>query len=296
MRPLSLAPPQPARAPPGAAPGPRSRLRQTPVLIVATLVINLLSMALPIVILQVYDRVIPNNALATLLILVCGLGVAILIDALLRSARAAVAGWLAASHEHALGCTMVEALLGADLRTLEAQSPGVQLDRLGSVDAVRDFHASEGPLILVDLPFVVLFLALMYLIGGSIVVAPIVIAAVFGIVCLHLGGRLRFALTERSAWDDRRINFAIEILNGIHTIKAHAMENLMARRYERLMESTAGATRRIAFQSATAQNVGALFSQLSLAGVAAYGSVLVLQGNLTIGALGACTLLAGRTI
>ena len=149
---------------------------------------------------------------------------------------------------------------------------------------------------LVDLPFVVVFLVLVWLIGGPLVIIPLVLMIGFAIAALVTGRRLRAALASRGNTDDRRMSFVIELLTGIHTVKAMAMETLMVRRYERLMNSAAQEMHRTALLSGVAQNLGMAFTQVTSIAVAAGGSLLVLDERLSVGGLAACTMLAGRAL
>ncbi|MDH3240739.1 MAG: ATP-binding cassette domain-containing protein [Alphaproteobacteria bacterium] len=109
-----------------------------------------------------------------------------------------------------------------------------------------------------------------------------------------LAKRLKAALRTRNDIDERRHNFIIEVLKGIHTVKGLSMEAPMLRRYERLQEGAAMATYDTALLSNLAQGLGALFSNVTLVAVAATGALYVVAGELSIGGLAACTLLAGR--
>lgn len=262
----------------------------------ASLGVNLTALALPLVILQVYDRIIPNAALSTLSLLIAGLAVVLVLDIFLKTARSYLAGWAGARFEHEAGVTGLYRLLRARLTSVEKDAAGVHLDRLAAIGPVRDFYASQASLALVDLPFVVLFLGLLAYIGGSLVFVPLVLLAVFGLVAAVIGLRLRAALANRSLWDDRRYNFIIEVLSGVHTLKALAMERLFARRHERLVANAGEAGYRTIYLSSLAQGMGSSFSQITMALVAAIGSLFIIAGNLSVGGLVACTMLAGRTV
>jgi len=86
------------------------------------------------------------------------------------------------------------------------------------------------------------------------------------------------------------------VLTGIHSIKSMAMENLMGRRYEKLMENCSKASYEVIFLNGLSQGIGSIFSQITMVSVASIGSVLVINGDITMGALAASTLLAGRTV
>lgn len=267
-----------------------------PDILVASLFLNVLSLALPMVLLQVYDRIIPNVALQTLTLLIFGLIIVLIIDVILRTARAYLSGWVGAKYEHEMGCQAVEKLLRADMQELGKVSPGVHLDRLSSIDSVRDFYASQAGLALVDLPFVFLFLGLLGYIGGALLIVPVILLVVLSFAAFALGVRLKEALKSDTLWEDRRYSYIIEVLTGIHSIKSMAMENLMGRRYEKLMENCSKASYEVIFLSGLSQGIGNIFSQITMVSVASIGSILVINGQITVGALAASTLLAGRTV
>ncbi len=258
--------------------------------------INLLALAMPIVILQTYDRIVPNDARDTLFLLVAGVAGALVLDALLRLGRSYVTGWAAARFEHRLGCSMVDRLLSADLVAYERSGPGVHLVRLTAIDWLREFYCGQSILVLVDLPFAVLFLGLIAYLAGALVLVPIAILLGFSLLAWQTGRHLRAAIEDRADVDDRRYNFIIELLTGIHTVKALGMEAQMVRRYERLQESSAVSGSEVYKLSGRAQSLGALFSNLTLVLTAGIGSLLVINGELTMGGLAASSLLAGRSL
>ncbi|WP_430473051.1 peptidase domain-containing ABC transporter [Thalassospira lucentensis] len=265
-------------------------------LLVAALVINLLSLALPITLLQVYDRVLPHNSIPTLTLLVLGVLGALVLEALLRLGRSYVSSLSAAKFEHHSAQVAVGHLLSASLTDYGKTAPGLHLQRLNSLNMLRDFYSGQAIGAVVDLPFIILFLALVTIIGGVLVAVPLGILLAFLLTAVLLGQQLRSALDKRSQSDERRYNFIIETLTGIHTIKSMAMENMMIRRHEQLQEQCAGDDLVAARSAHAAVNASALFSMLTMVLVAAFGSVLVIQGNLTVGGLAACTMLSGRSI
>ncbi|MDJ0948891.1 MAG: ABC transporter transmembrane domain-containing protein [Alphaproteobacteria bacterium] len=264
--------------------------------VAASFTINVLTLALPIVILQTYDRIIPNDSRHTLLLLVVGIVLVVVLDAILRIARAYVVGWAGARYQHRASLEAVERILFCNLVAYERDEPGVHLERLQALDALRDFYTGQAALIVVDLPFVVLFLGLIAYVAGTLVFVPLALLAVFALAAAIVGRRLHAALKTRRALDDRRYNFIIEVLAGIHTVKGLGMEELMMRRYERLQEGCAPTGEAVNLRSGTGQTLGALFGYLTMATVAGTGSLFVIDGDLTMGGLAACTLLAGRSL
>lgn len=262
----------------------------------ATFGINVLSLALPLVVLQVYDRIIPHQAYSTLWLLIIGLGAVVAGDTLLRLARFHLTSWSGAQFEHLAGLATVERYLNSDLKAVEEKGAGEHVDAITSVDQVRDFYASPSASAIIDLPFVALFLGVLGLIAGWLMLVPLLLLGLFAAIAFWLGVRLHTALEARALWDDRRYNFIIEVLGGIHTIKGLAAERLMLRRYERLVEQGAQAGTRITYWNTMALGLGGIFSQLTMVVVLVCGAFITFAGDLSIGGLAAATLLAGRIV
>lgn len=265
-------------------------------LALASVFVNVLSLAMPLMLLQVYDRILPNEAASTLVLLVIGVGVALILETMLRIGRSFIASWMGARFEYMVGCRAVERLMRTSITDFEKDGPGAHLERLGSLSVLKEYYSGQEYMTLWDLPFAVLFLGVVAYLAGALVFVPIVLTVVFALCAWVVGRQLRKALSKRMVADDRRFNFIIEVLGGIHTVKSMAMENQMFRRYERLQESCAEADFDVAAGSAGAASIGMVFSQLALFAVVAFGSKLVIDGVLTIGGLAACTMLAGRAM
>ena len=255
---------------------------------------NVLSLALPIVILQVYDRVIPNASMHSLVLFVAGLGCVLVVDAVLNLVRSYLTAWCSARVQHVLGCAAVRRMLETDIKSLEAEGPGARLQRLRSIESLRSFYAGQEIHLLIDLPFAFLFIGLIAMVAWELAAVQLAVIAVLVGAAVLSGLALRQSLERRSRTDEQRHNFVLEVLNGIHTIKSIGAEALMARRYERLQSSSAETTYWVALFSAIARIIGATFSQMTIVVIGAFGSTLVMDGRISVGALAACTFLAGR--
>lgn len=262
--------------------------------VAASCAINILSLALPITLLQVYDRIIPNAAGSTLAVFVFVLGGILVLDFLLSLGRAWITGWTAARVQHRMACDAVNRLFRSDLRAFDSEPPGVHLQRLRAIDSVKNF-AGQSLLLGVDLPFALLFFVLIGLIAGPLAVAPVIVIVLLAVTAQVAGRRLGDAVELRKKTDDHRYNFLIEVLRTIHTVKGLGLEAMMIRRYERLQGSSAEASYRVADSNTWGRNTGQIFSQLTAISVGAYGATLVIDGALTIGGLAACTMLASRS-
>ncbi|CAN7380224.1 ATP-binding cassette domain-containing protein [Pseudoduganella sp. LjRoot289] len=270
--------------------------RAAPGLALSALLSNLLSLGLPLAILQIMDRVVANQALETLALLVTGIVVALLLEEVLRTVSASITGWLGIRYEHTTATAALERLLAVPMRRFRTEEAGTYAERILASTRVAEFYSGQALLVVFDLPFVLLFLAIVLAIGGWVALVPAVLLALFAALSLRFGRRLGAQIEQRQLLDDRRSSFLAEVLANIHTVKTQAMELLMLRRYERLQEANAGIGEQLTNSSARAGDLGTLFSQVMVVAVVAAGSAAVIAGQMTPGGLAAVMLLSVRAL
>lgn len=266
-------------------------------LVLATLGVNLLSLALPLVLMQVYDRIVPNASLSTLTWLVVGFFAALVAESFLRICRSTITNWSGARFEHHLGTNAMGHVLDSRIDDFERDGVGVYLDRFAAVSTLRNYYAGQLLLVALDLPFAVLFLGVLYLLAGMNVTlyASGVISVYLLIICLV---RLSYhALRQRqNELSNRRYNFVIECLSGIHTLKALGIEEPMLRRHERLQADMAENNMALNFRMHLPGILGNFFSRLMLFGIILVGGFAVIAGEITVGALLASSLIGMRLL
>jgi ATP-binding cassette subfamily C protein LapB len=265
-------------------------------LLAASLAINLLSMAMPLTMMQVYDRIVAYEAKTTLSWLVIGCTVAVLMENMLHLARFHVTGWMAAKFDHMVGCSAMHRLLSAPLPVFERVGVGVRLEEFYAVNTLRGFYSGQIFQILLDLPFSVLFIATVAVLGGMLGVVTLVMVAALVLFFILLKNHFARHRKRQVDLNDRRFNFVIEVLTGIHLVKSQAIEEQMLRRYESLQSSMADNNMRVALWSALPIHTGVLFSQAMMFILIAVGGPSVMDGSMTLGTLTACTMLAGRAL
>ncbi len=273
---------------------PRNYRLSHPSLLLSTLAITILSLALPIMTLQVYDRILPNVGTGTLPVLIIGVCVALFLETLLRLCRSYIIGRAGASYEHRISCDAMQKLLNADLSVRGHYGIGEHLHRMTSVRKLKDFHNGYSFIVFTELAMVPVFFVLLLYIAHILVVVPAVVLGAFIILSLMKGTKLKTALHEREIVDDKRFNFLIESLEGVHTLKSFALENFFRRQYESLEEDSTIKNYHVTEATSSTFNMGAVFSHIMVAGVIGFGAWFVLQGYLTTGALIATLLLSGR--
>lgn len=268
----------------------------TPSIVLASLISNLMATGLPIAILIIYDRVLPNASEYTLGLLTAGVLGALAIDVIIRIARGAIVSHRAARYGHRAFLGVMEKVFAADPRSFQAESTALHLERLAAIDAIRDSRAGYLPQLIVDFPFFILFVALVFLIGGPLGFVLLAFVGFTAIAALFSGLTVRGRMEARQANNSAQSNFLMEVLSGVSTIKSYAMEPLMKRRYERVMESSATITAKLIQGSISAQALTNLVTQAAQISVVAAGSLAVINGSMTIGGIAACMLLTGRAL
>ncbi len=269
-------------------------LRLPTPIIVASIVSSFLGLALPLAVLQIYDRILPNQSTETLTLLTLGLFAAFTLDAVLKVLRSYLLGWNAVRSGFDAQLTAVTRLLRAPHARVEKEPPGIWVDGLEAVRELSAFEGGQSRLLTLDIPLAGIFLIVLGLVGGPLIIVPILLIAGFGALSAYHGKRLQKVLANRSDQDNRKHDFLVESLTGIHTLKGLAMEPMILRRFERLQKGSAIASYDTILLGNKLQSMGIMFANLMMISVVSVGALLVMAGSLSIGGLACCSLLSGR--
>ena len=262
----------------------------------ASFSINLLALALPLSIMQVYDRIIPNHSLATLAYLFLGLTLVIAIDYVLKTSRSALLSWRATQFVEKVENEAVSRFLRAPNGAFERDPAAVNVSRYAAAAALADYHCGQARLVAIDLPFVGIALIVMTIVGGTMVLVPAVLFFFFAALAIGRAREFRKILDSRTAQDNRKYDFIAEVLAGIHTVKVMAMEPQMQRRFERLQQAVAETTMASILTGQANQTSAMLYGNISQLIVVAIGGSQVINDHLTMGALACCTMLSGQIL
>jgi ABC-type bacteriocin/lantibiotic exporter with double-glycine peptidase domain len=211
----------------------------------ASIVINFLGLALPLGILQIYDRIIPNSATPTLALLSIGIGMALIVETILRIARSRMLAWSAMKAAWKANVEAACRVAAAPAELVDAQPAARWLQRLHAVATLSDFGMSRAPLLLIDMVFVIIFVPVLLASSGWLAAVPVVVFVFFGIAALERGRTMRHITAERAVAETKVRDFLVEALNDIVTVKALGTEQQILRRFERLSEQAAGCTYRV---------------------------------------------------
>lgn len=261
----------------------------------AAALVNVFALAMPIFTMNVYDRVVPNNAVETLWMLAGGLLLVFAVDFAIRLLRGHFVDLASSRIDLKLSALIMERVLGMRLANRPA-SVGSFAANLRSFETVRDFIASATVTAIIDLPFAILFMVVMLWISWPLVAFPIL-----GIVgVLIYSYVIQYKMRELSETSFRaaalRNATLVESLTALETIKANGAEGLMQAKWEKTAAFLARTSARLRLLSSSAMNGAATLTQLVNLLIVIAGVYLIHERWLTMGGLIACTMLAGRAM
>ncbi|MCR9106149.1 MAG: type I secretion system permease/ATPase [Gammaproteobacteria bacterium] len=270
--------------------------QNTPVyrdVLLAALFINLFALAVPLFTMNVYDRVVPNHATETLWMLAAGVVIVLLADILLRTMRGYFLDLASRRVDIQLSGEIMERVLGIRLEH-RPPSVGSYAVNLRSFETVRDFITSASITTLIDIPFALIFVAVIGWIAW-----PVLIPVVIGLLVVlgyawSVQGRLKELAETTYRASAQRNSTLIESLVGLDTIKAMGAESRMQRRWEETTAFLAHVGVRLRLMSSSAINVTQWGQQMVAIFVIIIGVYLITAGQMSMGGLIACTMLAGR--
>ncbi len=262
---------------------------------VATVLVNLLAVGTSIFAMQVYDRVVPTLAYATLTTLVTGMMLIILLDWLLKTTRARILDSLSCAVDKRVSQQVFEHLLHLRLDQ-QPRSLGTLAAQVGGLDAVRQFFSAGVVFALVDLPFAILFLAFIAIIGGAVGWVYALLLPVALLLGYVTQWRLRALLAQQMLRSNERQGLLVDTIRGAETIRANNAGWRFAQEWQNVTASIDGySIQQRAVSSFSSVSTGSL-STLAYVAAVVVGVWQIEAGLLTMGGLIACSILGGRVI
>ncbi len=261
-----------------------------------SVIVNLFALALPLTVLQIYDRVLPNASFDTLVVMIAALVGVVVVDGVLKYCRSYLINWSAASFTHKLSTKALWVMLNAAPSRHASISASEHLERLSSIVGLGGYLGGQSRVIAIDILFIPVFAAIIILLGGPLFLVPLLLFALFGYYAMQRTKSLCATIEEREKSDARKYDFVIEILQSMQTVKSLAMEPLMMRRFERLQSVESVVVQRLIGLTGATQNFSALYASLSTVTIVCVGAFLVLNGKMTVGGLACCMLLSSQLL
>ena len=271
---------------------PDLRSKDVRAVIAASIAINVLVLAIPFYINRVYTSVLPQQSADSLLVITGLLFAVVLLDLLLKILRAWVVTLLSGAQEHQFRLSAIRHFLSAPLEVARSQSIDQRLEQLRAVGLLRNRFMQQWIFQRIDLPFVLLYLLVMSIIGGWLFLVPILVAAAFYPQAQRASQEAMAIIRARYAKQEVRDDLLLSALAGTETVKGLGIEGFLVRRLEPVQESLSATEYQQQVINARLQQVGQLYGQVTGLLVVTFGAVLVVNHSLSTGALAACTLLS----
>ncbi|MBE8220547.1 MAG: ATP-binding cassette domain-containing protein, partial [Alphaproteobacteria bacterium] len=263
--------------------------------IAASVLINLFALASSLYIMTVYDRVIPNEAIESLWGLTIIMMVIIVFDFTLKTIRGQFVDAAGARVDRVVSETLFHRIARHDT-SLNKQAVGALSNTVRDFEVLKEVIGSASFTVFSDLPFIVLFLFVLWGIGGPVAAVPAIIVlgvVLFGILLQPVMRRLTLAGMMQGQGKQAVM---VEMISALETLKTMTGLSMLRRRWLESVVNQAVANRKTRFTSQLTQHVTQLGQQLSQIGIVVYGVFLIADGTLTMGKLIACVILSGRVL
>ncbi|MDP3819211.1 MAG: type I secretion system permease/ATPase, partial [Methylotenera sp.] len=264
-------------------------------IMVAAFVVNMFALAMPLFTMNVYDRVVPNRAVETLWVMAIGISLIIIGDLILRTLRSYFLDWASTRVDVKLTARIMEQVLGIRLEQ-RPNSVGSFASNLRSFETVRDFITSATITTLIDIPFGLIFVVVMAWIAWPMAI-PVIIGAIL-ILVYSFSVQTKMHELSETMYRASAIRNAtlIESLVGLETVKALGIEGQMQRKWEHSAHFLTEVSSKLRLLSSSINNGASSIQQLINITLVVLGVYLVVNGDLTMGGLIACTMLASRAL
>lgn len=263
--------------------------------LLASLLINVLGLLVPLFVMQTYDRVVPNQATATLWVLAIGLFIGTSFDLLLRVLRAHLLDTAGKKTDVVLSATLFERINGMAMKA-RPTSVGGFAQSIHDFQGLREFLTAVTLTSVIDLPFSILMIVVIGLLGGWLVAIPLLAFPLTAIFAFVVQMRLRDTVQRSLELATQRQAMLIETLSGLETLKASCAES----ERQNLWEKTHGALTRLdmhaRFLASLATNGTMFIQQVAGMSTIVAGVYLIIDGNMSVGALVACYMLGSRVL
>ena len=267
--------------------------------ILATIIINFLALVSSLYVMNVYDRVIPNQAYETLWVLSIGVVLAILFEFAAKMIRGHLTDIAGKKADLIISSALFRRVMALRLADRPASS-GSYANNLREFESVRDFFTSASLLTLVDLPFLLLFITVIGIVGGKLALVPLIIIPIVVIVGLLVQRPLSRYINESMKESSQRSGLAVEAIEGIETLKTNNATSWAQQRWDEYTAKTSASSIKVKDTSNLMVNFAVAMQQLNTVFLVLVGTYLIHAENtaerITMGALIASVILSGRAL
>jgi ATP-binding cassette subfamily C protein LapB len=263
--------------------------------LLGSLLINLFALAMPLFIMNVYDRVVPNDTTETLWAMAIGVFIVLAFDLSMRMLRAYLVDIAGKRIDVILSANIFEKAMGLRMEA-RPTSVGSFASNMHEFESFREFITSATITALVDLPFVFIFIAVIFWVGGPVGYVPLLAVPLIIMIGVLLQRSLGEIIQLTFRLSAQKQGLLIESLSTIETVKSLSAEGTLQRKWEQLVGTVARLGIKARTLSSAIINISLTVQQITTVGVVVLGVYLIAERELTVGALVACTILTSRAL
>jgi type I secretion system ATPase len=268
-------------------------------IILSTFIINFLALVSSLYVMNVYDRVIPNKAYQTLWVLSIGVVLAISFEFIAKMMRAYLTDVAGKKADLIISSALFRRVMNIKLQNRPASS-GSYANNLRDFESVREFMTSASLLTLVDLPFLLLFIAVIWIIGGLLAIVPLIIIPIVIIVSLLVQYPFARFINESMRESSQRQGLSVEAIEGIETLKTNNAMNWAQKRWDFFTAKSVASSIKVKNTANFLANFTTAMQQLNTVFLVVVGTYLIHSNSpdnkITMGALIASVILSGRAL
>lgn len=261
----------------------------------ASVMINVFALVSSLYIMTVYDRVIPNNATESLFVLTIIVVIVMAFDFILKICRGNFVDHAGSEIDKRVSSDLFNKISRHDI-AMSKQATGALANTVRDFEVLKEVIGSASFAVFADLPFVILFLFVLYAIGGAVAAVPALIVPMVILFGLLLQPVMRKITDLSTQQGQSKQAVMVEMLSNLQTLKTVRGISILRNRWFQGVLNQGLAQRRSRFTTQLATHFTQLGQQASQVGIIFYGVFLIASGDLSMGQLIACVILSGRTL
>lgn len=274
----------------------RIPIKYIPIMIMAAFSINILSLALPLTMKQIYNKIILNESVETLTILIIGCVVAMGLESFLKKTKATSSKWIASKYEYQLTSFLTKKILNSYEIHSNSNGYNANIEKFNSIPKLATHHSTRLYELFVDLPFMLLFLYLIFYLGGLIVIVPIILSVLYIIIMFVISKSYFNSRQNQITTNDILMSQLSETLEKVHLVKAAGLEEFQIAKFKKSLEKTTKVNYQTNKLLMISEIIPTYFSQLILFSILIAGGYLMVYEGILFGEITACALLGGRAV
>ncbi len=258
--------------------------------------INLLALSVPLFVMFSYDKVVSSHDMDALIPLSVGVALAIGLELLLRILRSRILTWFAVRLDYIIGSSIFERLMMLPAVFTERAYISSQINRLKAFDAVRDFFISPLFISVIEIPFVIILLVMIYVISGPVVFVPIVMAVVYLLLMLAMHSRIKVKMVQSGSASSDRQQMVIDTLNKMEGFRTSGLTDVWLEHFRELSGKGSLSNFKAGYVSSVVDSISHAIYIISGMSVLLWGVERIWSDDMTSGALIATMILSWRVL